>query len=735
MTMKKISALLLLLITLKTTAQTELSIPESPKKIEFANVIINLDDEALAKVNNQINSLLTPQNAYLDAKLERMQWYFPIIEEILDEEDVPDDIKYIAVVESSLLPDALSTSAAVGFWQFKEATAKEMGLKIDNTIDERKYIVASTRAAALYLKRNNLIFKNWISSIYSYKEGAGGAAKIIPANWSYASEINFDKNTPEYLIKALAHRIAFEHRLNRLRNSPRKLVEYPTRSKSLAEIAVELTTDIAELRQYNAWLLAPSISNEKDYTVLIPTKLEDVEEMENKISKRRDLVKTETGFPQLKRVTMVSTSDTEPVYYEINNRKGILAQPGDEAAQVAAKAGLNLTTFLKLNDMGDRDLIKTGQIYYLEKKSKKAKIPFHTASGKQTMWDISQMYGVRLKDLLIKNRMDNLQRLQPGRVVWMQKKRPKKQPVEIIQEIVNLPETEALPVREEYNKTEKPVEKPKTEEKPVLDEDKPIVKTETPKPTYEKPVVEKPVIPLEEDNEPIVVKREEKPKAPVNKSTPAKSTITETASHQVQKGETLFSISKKYGLSVAELRAMNGMSANDVLKMGQNLKISKKTSVPSSDVDQILAARKAEDARKAEEARQKERQQAFERQQALEKQAAIEKQKAPNDKKNASHTVAAGETVYSIAKKYDLSIEELKQMNALNDNNIYVGQAMKVIKGTSAIPASGTRSHVIQKGETLFSIAKRYNVSIDDLRKWNNINNNEIKAGTALLIR
>ncbi len=722
---------LTLLITLKVSsmfAQLELSIPEAPIKIEFANVIINLDENARQAVNNEINGLLTPPNSFLDEKLERMQWYFPIIEDILDQEDIPEDLKYLAIMESSLLPDALSTSSAVGFWQFKEATGKEMGLRIDNDIDERKYIIASTRAASLYLKRNNLIFKNWISTIYSYNQGATGAAKMIPENWSYASEITFDKNTPEYLIRALANRIAFEHRLNRLRNSPRKFVLYPTRSKSLAEIAVELTTDIAELRKYNSWLYAAAIPAEKDYIVLIPARLEDVDELESKIAKRRDLVRTDLGFPELKRVTMVSTSDSDPVYYEINNKKGILAQPGDEAAQVAAKAKINLTTFLKINDLSDRDLIKTGQVYYLQKKAKKAKVAFHTASGQQTMWDISQMYGVTLKELLHKNRMDNVQRLQPGRVVWMQKRRPKNKPVEIIQEVIEQPTPQpSVPVRENYETRKEPEIKEPAKIEPEFKDPvvstKPVVKPEVEKtrePEFKTQPTEKRKVEIR-DNEVATVKSSSSPEikttpsAPKNNSTPAKTKITETAIHKVKKGETLFSIAKNYDLTVAQLRNMNNMGTNDVLKSGQNLKVTKSSMVPSSDVEKVLAQKKEPD-------------------------NPVVINTPAKTSKTQTHTVTSGETVFSISKKYNVSTVEIIRWNNLKNNNIYVGQKILIESDAAKAAIESTKSgvsrtHVIKKGETLFSISKKYGVSVTELKAWNNIRDNEIQAGRILEIR
>ncbi len=237
--MKKTLAFLLLFLTTKLIAQQTLSIPDAPKKIEFAGVTVNMDRDAQMIVQSEINSLLTPQNRYLEEKLERLQWYFPLIEAVLEEEELPDDFKYLAVLESSLMSEAESTSNAIGFWQIKLATAQELGLRIDSNIDERKNIFASTRAAAMYLKRNNLIYHNWISSLFSYRLGATGISQMIPAEWAYANEIKLNGSSDRYILRTIANRIAFEHRLNRLKDSPYEFIEYKSKHKSEADSSFE----------------------------------------------------------------------------------------------------------------------------------------------------------------------------------------------------------------------------------------------------------------------------------------------------------------------------------------------------------------------------------------------------------------------------------------------------------------------------------------------------------------
>lgn len=714
--MKKYIVSIFTIISISAFGQIQISIPETPKKIEFADVIINLDEESRKEVDKTVNSLLTPQNSFLDAKLERMQWYFPIIERILDEEDVPDDLKYIAVMESSLIPEALSTSSAVGFWQFKKPTGEELGLVINNDIDERKYIHESTRAAALYFKRNNLIFKNWISSIYSYNQGPTGAASEIPDEWSYASQINFTSKTPGYLIKALAHRIAFEHRINRLKSSPRMFIEYPTKAKSLAEIAAELTVDISELRKYNAWLNAAAIPDGKLYTILIPVKKEDADEIKNRINQKRDFVKVDVGFPQL--VKSESTPDGTPLY-SINDKRGILAQPGDEAAQLAKKGNTKIFNFLKFNDMSDRDMVKTGQVYYLQKKGKKAKIPFHTVSGEQTLWDISQMYGVQLKRLLKYNRLSSIQRLQPGRVVWLQKTRPKNTPVEIIREAIpsKPQEEQKLPGVETYTPVQKTEE---TSPKPVIIEEEKVIEEKPAVVLDEKPLIiekEKPqvVIIAEDDaiyNSPAPKKKsvfenkQEEPTSEFNGKSDDYEYSNTAKTHRVARGETLFSISKKYGLSVNELRTLNNMTSADILQFDQVLKVTK----------------------------------SYNQQTEIPKTAPVktENRTAKNEKtvvSTGSHIVTSGETLFSISKKYGMSVAALKSLNGLNDNFIIIGQSLKVTGGNNNTSTLGKSTYLVRAGDTLYSISKKHNTSVDQLKAWNNINSNSISVGQVLEIR
>jgi membrane-bound lytic murein transglycosylase D len=676
--MKKKVIFLLLLVSIQGVFAQQAMLPDVPKKLEFAGVNIKLDADAQKLVQKEVSSLLTPENKYLLDKLQRIQWYFPIIESILEEEEVPEDFKYVAVAESSLLPDAISTSNAVGYWQMKPATAQEVGLRVDKEIDERKNIYASTRAAALYLKRNNLIYKNWVSSLFSYSLGATGISKIVPAEWAYANEIEFNGQTDRYLIKAIASRIAFEYRINRLKESPYSFVEYKkTKGKTLADISSMVQVDVNELKKYNSWLMVNTIPSDKDYSVAILTPAEKLDETQTKLNRQNELATSDAGFPILKKVTLVTASDDEPVFYEINGKKGILAKPGDDVASLARSGKMKIQDFLRYNDMTDKEFVEEGKIYYLQKKLRKGAVPHHVVLTGQTMWEISQMYGVRLKNLLRLNRMNTVQRLQKGRVVYLQKKRPKNQPIEYLNG-KDSEELEKMPINENYDgkgkddkvlakdgrKEEEKVNTPTgtgTSSKPTNTIPETILVEESGKKTTKPRYDDDDIIVI--SDEPIITKEDKKPvkkadpDAPtvIVKTTPSKTTppaptpsVSNASEHTVDVGQTLYSIARQYNVSVKDLSAWNNITTDERVKAGQVLIVKNPAKTSTAPAPSKV----------------------------------VEPKPATTSSSSSTiyHVVQKTETLYSISKKYGVSQKQVQDWNGMSNQNVKLGQKLLIKK-------------------------------------------------------
>jgi len=148
---------------------SQISFADENVPVQLLDVSEKLDRELLVNTYWQSNTLLY---------LKRANKYFPIIEPILKANGVPDDFKYLAVIESGLTP-AVSPSGARGFWQIMKPTGKDFGLEINNEVDERYHIIRSTEAACEYLAQAYLKFGNWTLAAASYNMGMGGLNRQI----------------------------------------------------------------------------------------------------------------------------------------------------------------------------------------------------------------------------------------------------------------------------------------------------------------------------------------------------------------------------------------------------------------------------------------------------------------------------------------------------------------------------------------------------------------------------
>src|SRR5688572_16134864 len=108
--------------------------PQVPSRMDFAGITLIIHDDARREIQADVDAL-TKSPKHYNIKVERAKSYFPIIEKVFAEEQLPDDFKYLSLQESALIADAVSTSNAVGFWQFKDFTAIEMGLRVDREVD------------------------------------------------------------------------------------------------------------------------------------------------------------------------------------------------------------------------------------------------------------------------------------------------------------------------------------------------------------------------------------------------------------------------------------------------------------------------------------------------------------------------------------------------------------------------------------------------------------------------
>ena len=208
--------------------------------------------------------------------------YFPIIEQILAESGVPDDLKYLAVAESSLR-NATSPSGAKGIWQFLKGTGVENGLEINSQVDERYHVEKATRAAAKYLKKFKDRFGTWTLAAASYNMGASNTAKFMKSQKAKTYyDLNINQETSRYVFRIVAikeilsnpEEFGFYLDRNELYQplNDYRIIEVNSSIPSWAEFAVNNGTTYRMLKVYNPWLISNTLTNssKKTYQIKIP---------------------------------------------------------------------------------------------------------------------------------------------------------------------------------------------------------------------------------------------------------------------------------------------------------------------------------------------------------------------------------------------------------------------------------------------------------------------------------
>lgn len=207
--------------------------------------------------------------------------YFPLIERILKEEGVPDDFKYVCIIESGL-SNVVSPVGASGFWQIMKETGKEYGLEINKHVDERYHLEKSTRVACAYFKRAYKRFNSWTLAAASYNMGMNGLARRLKKqNVSNYYDLLLNKETSRYVFRTLAlkeilsspARYSFDFEgVKKYKLPPLKELSVDTSISNLTEWAESQGVNYKILKLYNPWLRRLSFPNKsmKHYSFQIP---------------------------------------------------------------------------------------------------------------------------------------------------------------------------------------------------------------------------------------------------------------------------------------------------------------------------------------------------------------------------------------------------------------------------------------------------------------------------------
>lgn len=250
----------------------EMTFAGEPVPLDVSDVYERLDKEL------QINTYFHSNTIFL---IKRANRWLPQIQKILEENDVPEDFKYLPLIESGLLND-ISPKNAVGYWQILKAAGKENGLEITDEVDERYDPLKATVAACKYLKQAYRKFGNWTIVAASYNRGMGGMERAIENQQvdSYY-DLYLNEETSRYVFRILAIKEIVENPLKYgFRVSPQHLyqeeslryVKVDESIRDLVTFAKAHNTNYKLLKRHNPWLRDDRLTVRKgrEYRVAIP---------------------------------------------------------------------------------------------------------------------------------------------------------------------------------------------------------------------------------------------------------------------------------------------------------------------------------------------------------------------------------------------------------------------------------------------------------------------------------
>ena len=307
-----------------------------------------------------IKKYLKQRKVLYERLMKLSQYYFPLFEDIFDREGIPLEIKYLAIVESALRPNAKSRVGATGLWQFMFSTGKYYDLEVSSYVDERCDPVRSTIAAAKYLKSLYKVFNDWDLALAAYNSGPGNVTKAIRRSGGYQNYWNIrpflPRETAGYLPAFLATMYLFEyapqHGFN-VSKHQMPIIKTDTiqikRMISLKQVSAVIDIDLETLEFLNPSYklgIIPYIKN-KNYALRLPL------EMVGTFVSNEDQIYAyaKAEFDRLEKPL--------PKFFKLDTKIRYKVQPGDYLGKIAKKFRVRISQIKQWNGLRS-DQLKAG---------------------------------------------------------------------------------------------------------------------------------------------------------------------------------------------------------------------------------------------------------------------------------------------------------------------------------------------------------------------------------------
>ena len=384
---------------------------------------IQMDDNE--QVDKWINYFQTAGRDRMETYLSRSTRYIPMMKNVLREYRLPEDLVYVAMIESGFSPSAHSFANAVGYWQFIEETGRRYGLKVDSYVDERRDPVLSTRAAAEYFKDLYGAFESWHLALASYNSGEYRVNRSVMRHytrdfWYLSSKKSIPRETANYVPKFIA---AVHISKNPMQYGFGKIdyqkplqydavkLEFPISFKKLAS---KLGITYKEIRQLNPRYRGEYVPIEEDTIIRVPLG-------------QKKLVASMLSECRMNKPKFVYS---DHYWYKVRR--------GDTLYRLARRNKTTISTIRRINKMSTRSILRAGRKiklpYYnraMKRNKKYALAGSHTVKRGESLNAIARKYRVKVSKIKKINKLYTSSIIHPGQVLKLVEEKKKRAPASI----------------------------------------------------------------------------------------------------------------------------------------------------------------------------------------------------------------------------------------------------------------------------------------------------------------